>query len=119
MPLFSRRPEAQEGDAQYRDPEKLKSLLETDGRKALVLDVRTAEEFAAGHIPGSENINYVDLPDSPPDVPKDRLIILYCHTGMRSHTAARMLAKLGFSRLVNFGGVVDWPYGLVEGSDAE
>lgn len=78
----------------------------------IILDVRTEEEFAAGHIPGA-----VLLPDYEvskkaesllPD--KAQLILVYCRSGRRSKLAAETLAALGYTNVKEFGGIIDWPY---------
>lgn len=75
-----------------------------------VLDVRSPEEFEQGHIPGA-----VLLPDSEvrenalgvmPD--KDQVILVYCRSGRRSEGAARALIDLGYTRVYDFGGIIDW-----------
>ena len=76
----------------------------------IILDVRTQEEFAAGHIPnaicipnetiGSEMLSA--LPD------KAQLILVYCRSGNRSKQAASKLVKIGYTNVVEFGGILDW-----------
>lgn len=73
----------------------------------IILDVRTESEFASGHIPGAilipnETIGteeIVQLPD------KDQLILVYCRSGNRSKQAADKLARLGYTNIVEFGGI--------------
>ena len=76
----------------------------------IILDVRRADEFAAGHIPGAINVanesigtdEITELPD------KDQLIMVYCRSGRRSKEAAEKLVKLGYTNIVEFGGILDW-----------
>lgn len=76
----------------------------------ILLDVRTVEEFEAGHIPGAicipnETIGeeeIVELPD------KEQKILIYCRSGNRSKQAAKKMAALGYQNLVEIGGIIDW-----------
>ena len=77
----------------------------------IILDVRTAAEFDEKHIPGAINIPneaigtdaILELPD------KDQLILVYCRSGNRSKQASKKLVKLGYTNVVEFGGIIDWP----------
>lgn len=76
----------------------------------IILDVRTIEEFAAGHIPGAicvpnESIGSSDIPQLPD---KEQLILVYCRSGNRSKQAAQKLSELGYTNIVEFGGIIDW-----------
>ena len=76
----------------------------------IILDVRRPDEYAEGHIPGAINLpNEVignsqlqELPD------KSQLILVYCRSGRRSKEAAEKLAKLGYTNIYEFGGILDW-----------
>ena len=76
----------------------------------IILDVRRPDEFAEGHIPGAINIpnetigteELKKLPD------KAQLILVYCRSGRRSKEAAEKLVKLGYTNVVEFGGILDW-----------
>ena len=86
------------------------SLMETQ-QDYILLDVRTAEEFAQGHIPGAVNIPNEQIgTEKLPQLPEeDQLILIYCRSGNRSKQAAGKLAKAGYTNLVEFGGIRDWP----------
>ena len=76
----------------------------------IVLDVRRPDEFAAGHIPNAinvanESIGTNEIPELPD---KDQLIMVYCRSGRRSKEAAEKLVKLGYTNVVEFGGILDW-----------
>ena len=76
----------------------------------IILDVRRADEFAAGHIPGAinvtnESIGTAEIPELPD---KDQLIMVYCRSGRRSKEAAEKLVNLGYTNIVEFGGILDW-----------
>ena len=84
----------------------------------ILLDVRTHEEFAELHIPGAicvpnEEIGTDEIPELPN---KEQLILVYCRSGNRSKQASEKLAKLGYSNVYEFGGIIDWPGETVSGS---
>ena len=76
----------------------------------IILDVRRPDEFDAGHIPHAINVpnesigtaEISELPD------KDQLIMVYCRSGRRSKEASEKLVKLGYTNIVEFGGILDW-----------
>lgn len=76
----------------------------------IILDVRRPDEYADGHIPGAinlpnENIGTAELPELPD---KSQVIFVYCRSGRRSKEASEKLAKLGYTNIVEFGGILDW-----------
>ena len=73
-----------------------------------LIDVRTPEEFNAGHIPGSININVETLQDRLDEVPEGVPIVVYCRSGNRSASAAKLLVDAGFSPIYDLGGLEDW-----------
>ena len=103
---------------QRMEPQQAKQRMEQND-KIVVLDVRTQEEFAAGHIPGavllpvdlieakSEEVAKV-LPD------KDAEILVYCRSGKRAHRASQALADMGYTNIEHIGGIMDWPYEIVK-----
>ena len=76
----------------------------------IVLGVRRADEFAAGYIPSAINVANESIgTDEIPELPdKDQLIMVYCRSGRRSKEAAEKLVKLGYTNIVEFGGILDW-----------
>ena len=76
----------------------------------IILDVRRPDEFAAGHIPNAINVpNESISTDEIPALPdKDQLIMVYCRSGRRSKEASEKLVKLGYTNIVEFGGILDW-----------
>ena len=76
----------------------------------IILDVRRADEFAEGHIPGAINVANEDIgTEEIPELPdKSQLILVYCRSGRRSKEASEKLAKLGYTGIVEFGGILDW-----------
>ena len=83
----------------------------------IILDVRTPEEFADKHIPGAVNIpNETIGAEKIPELPdKDQLILVYCRSGNRSKQASEKLAALGYTNVVEFGGINSWPGETVSG----
>jgi len=71
---------------------------------ALILDVRTREEFASGHINGATNIPLQTLQANLSKLKKDKPIITCCASGMRSASAKSILLSKGFSSVYNGGG---------------
>ena len=83
----------------------------------VILDVRTSEEFAEKHIPNAinipnETIGTADIPELPD---KDQLILVYCRSGNRSKQASQKLADMGYTNVVEFGGINSWPGETVSG----
>ena len=83
----------------------------------IILDVRTPEEFADKHIPGAVNIpNETIAAEEIPELPdKDQLILVYCRSGNRSKQASEKLADMGYTNVVEFGGINSWPGETVSG----
>jgi len=77
----------------------------------IILDVRTVAEYNEKHIPGAINIpNETIGTDTIPELPdKEQLILVYCRSGNRSKQASEKLVKLGYTNVVEFGGIIDWP----------
>ena len=88
-----------------------------EGSGYIILDVRTPKEFADKHIPGAINIpNETIGTDEIPELPdKDQLILVYCRSGNRSKQASEKLVALGYTNIVEFGGINDWPGEIVTG----
>jgi rhodanese-related sulfurtransferase len=81
-----------------------------DEKNYIILDVRRPDEYAEGHIPGAINVPNEDIGTSDiaelPD--KSQLILVYCRSGRRSKEAAAKLVNLGYTNIVEFGGILDW-----------
>ena len=84
----------------------------------IILDVRTSPEFTDKHIPGAINIpNETIGTEQIPELPdKNQLILVYCRSGNRSKQASEKLVALGYTNIVEFGGINDWPGETVSGS---
>lgn len=76
----------------------------------IILDVRRPDEYAEGHIPGAINLPNEDIGTAEiPELPdKAQLILVYCRSGRRSKEASEKLVKLGYTNIVEFGGILDW-----------
>lgn len=87
-----------------------KEIFDTMDGTGVILDVRTAAEYAEGHIKGAINIpneeigadEITDLPD------KNQIIYVYCRSGNRSKQAAAKLVDLGYTNIIEIGGILDW-----------
>lgn len=84
--------------------------------QAVVLDVREQDEYDAGHIPDAVllPVGSIDETTAQEVIPdKGTTVLVYCRSGNRSKTAAKALAALGYTQVYEFGGIRDWPYGVV------
>lgn len=109
---------AQSEESTYRqvNAEEAAIMMEEES-SYIILDVRTAEEYSEKHIPGAinipnETIGAEDIPELPD---KEQLILVYCRSGNRSKQASEKLVKLGYTNIVEFGGINDWTGETVSG----
>lgn len=81
-----------------------------DEKNYIILDVRRPDEYAEGHIPGAINVPNEEIgTDEISELPdKSQLILVYCRSGRRSKEAAEKLVKLGYTSIVEFGGILDY-----------
>ena len=81
-----------------------------DEKDYIILDVRRPDEFAEGHIPGAINVPNEEIGSAEiAKLPnKSQLILIYCRSGRRSKEASEKLVKLGYTNIVEFGGILDW-----------
>ena len=95
-------------------PAEAKALMDSE-EGYVILDVRTPEEFAAGHIAGAILLPDYEIGEKAESIltDKDQLILVYCRSGRRSKNAAKELAALGYTNIKDFGGINDWKYGTV------
>jgi len=83
----------------------MSALLATPpAERPFLLDVRTADEFAAGHLPAAVNISVDDLRSRLNELPRDRQIAAYCQVGQRGYIATRILRQAGFDAANVSGG---------------
>ena len=110
---------ARESTNTYRQVNTQEAVDLMDGETDyIILDVRTREEYESAHIPGAicvpnETIGEEDIPELPK---KDQLILVYCRSGNRSKQAAGKLAKLGYTNVLEFGGISTWTGQTVSGT---
>ena len=92
-----------------------KSLMDSE-TDYVIIDARTEAEYAEGHIEGAVLIPEYEIKDRAEEIIKDKdtLILVYCRSGRRSKIAAEELALLGYTRVKEFGGIIDWEYGIVK-----
>ena len=109
---------AQSEESTYRqvNAEEAATMMEEES-SYISLDVRTAQEYSEKHIPGAinipnETIGAEDIPELPD---KEQLILVYCRSGNRSKQASEKLVKLGYTNIVEFGGINDWTGETVSG----
>ncbi len=87
--------------------------MELINNNAVIIDVRTVQEYVTGYIDGAINVPLIDIETI--DYDKDTVIIVYCASGMRSATAAETLVDLGYTNVYNLdGGLINWGFELVE-----
>ena len=104
------------GTAAYRRVSMQEAVdMMADEAGYIILDVRTAQEFASGHIPGAmllpnEDIGTEEIAQLPD---KSQLILVYCRSGNRSKQAADKLVRLGYTNIVELGGINSWPGEIV------
>jgi rhodanese-related sulfurtransferase len=82
-------------------------LLDRQAKKdpqLFVLDVRTSQEYAEGHVPGAINIPHDQVASRLAEVPKDKDVVIYCRSGRRAALAAEVLESKGYSRLSHLDG---------------
>ena len=91
--------------------EEAKKIMDS-GEDHIILDTREQDEFDEGHIAGAILIPYTEIENKAEEMlpDKDKQILVYCRSGRRSKIAAESLAKLGYSNIKEFGGIIDWPY---------
>ena len=85
----------------------VKKFRETEG--AVLLDVRTVPEYKDGHVPGSINIPLDDLANVEDDIPDyDTPVFVHCKSGGRAAIAVAKLKEMGYTRVENIGGIIDY-----------
>lgn len=95
-------------------PIEAKEMMEEGG--VTIVDVRRVDEYQEGHIPNAilapnETI-LTDAANLLPD--KNAILLVYCRSGRRSAEAAQKLVSLGYRHVYDFGGIIDWPYDVIQ-----
>lgn len=93
--------------------ERARELVQARSEKSdfIVLDVRTPEEFAEGHLPGAVNVNALgsDFEARVGKLDRARTYLVYCRTGNRSARAVQVLSRMGFRSVYHmFEGIMGW-----------
>lgn len=108
------------GKAEYKKitAEEAKAMMTED---AVILDVRTEEEFAQGHIPNALLLPQAEISEKAEQMldDKEQTILIYCRTGNRSGTAAKQLIEMGYQNVYDFGGINTWTGELVTDDDMD
>lgn len=108
------------GSAQIQtlSPQDAKAKMDS-GEALTIVDVREPDEYAGGHIPNAVNISLGTITGTAngtvkglPD--KSAAIMVYCRTGKRSRKAAEKLVSLGYTQIMDIGGITSWPYETVK-----
>ena len=96
-------------------PQEAKKIMDTE-KDYIIVDARTEEEFADGHIENAILIPEYEIAErAEKELPdKNGLILVYCRSGRRSKIASEELVKLGYTNVKEFGGIIDWPYETVK-----
>ena len=100
---FFKQPDINQGLQEYKNT-----------ANAILLDVRTTQEYRDGHVPGSQNVplqqldNVEELAEN-----KETALYVYCHSGMRSRQAVSLLQAMGYTNVHNIGGIAAY-HGKVE-----
>ena len=96
---------------QQVDAETAKKLMDTED-DYVILDARTQAEYDEGHIPGAILIPHDTVTTAAEDALPDKgqLILVYCRSGNRGKQASQALVDLGYTNVVEFGGINSWPY---------
>ena len=107
---------AQESGYRQVTAEEAIALMEEESGY-IILDVRTAQEYSEKHIPKAVNIpnESIGTEEIPALPDKNQLILVYCRSGNRSKQASEKLAALGYTNVVEFGGINSWPGETVSG----
>ncbi|WP_105204347.1 rhodanese-like domain-containing protein [Neobittarella massiliensis] len=106
------------GTYQKITPQQGREMIDAGG--VTLVDVRTAGEYAQGHIPGAILVPNDIIASRPPEKLPDKSapIILYCRSGSRSKQAADKLLAIGYRQVYDMGGIIDWPYDTVTGGES-
>lgn len=95
-------------------PDEAKERMGKEG--VIVLDVRTPAEYAEGHIEGAVLLPVDQIQEQAvtalPD--KSAEILVYCRSGNRSKIASKALIEMGYTKVFDFGGIIDWPYETIK-----
>lgn len=107
----------EETEAVYENitAEEAKKIMDTK-EDYVILDVREQSEFDEGHIEGAMLIPHGEIENKAEEIIPDKntLLLVYCRSGRRSKIASEALVELGYTNIREFGGIIDWKYGVVK-----
>jgi rhodanese-related sulfurtransferase len=107
--LNSGRPAAEgSAAAQLITPQGYQEQFVNAGAAHALIDVRTPQEFASGHIAGAVNIPVDQLASRLSEIPAGQPVVVYCRSGNRSAQASQILARAGYSSIYDLGGIIGW-----------
>jgi rhodanese-related sulfurtransferase len=81
----------------------------------MLIDVREAYEYKSGYIKGARNVPLSQIPAQIDSlkIPKQTTLYIYCQSGARSERACGILNKMGYEKIYNLGGIINWPYEII------
>lgn len=96
-------------------PQEVKRMINTE-KEIIILDVRNSEDYKAGHIKNALSLPLDKLNSLSKQIitDSDKVIIVYCKSGIKSEAAAKELISLGYSYVYDMGGINNWPYETVK-----
>jgi len=96
-------------------PAEAKSIMDS-GADYVLIDVRSPEEYKGGHIRGAKLLPVNTIQQNAPKMLKDKnaKILIYCQSGGRASQAKSVLVGQGYTDVHNFGGLMQWNYGMIE-----
>lgn len=102
------------GEYQLITAKKAKQIMDSEPG-VTVVDVRELSEYNEGHIPGAVLLSLGEISARAAEVlpDQDATLLVYCRSGRRSKMGADTLLSLGYTHVLDFGGIVDWPYEVV------
>jgi len=95
---------------QYFEPEALKKLVENPKDDIWIIDVRSKSAYDKKHIPTAKSFHSSTILDRLSELPKDKLLIVYCETGGRAQMVIKKLEEKGYTKMMNWGGYTRWKW---------
>ncbi len=107
----STRTAVQAGTYQQIDMQEAKDIMDSE-EGYIIMDARSQDEFDQGHIPGAIVLPHTEVREKAEELlpDKDQKILVYCRSGNRSKQASQVLVELGYTNVIEFGGINSWPY---------
>lgn len=98
----------------YQIPQDEAKRIMDEESDYIIVDAREQSEYDEGHIKGAIVIPYTEIEQKAEEMlpNKEQLILVYCRSGRRSKIAAQSLANMGYTNVKEFGGIIDWQYGI-------